>query len=120
MKTEVIKAAFTNILFVIGVILLIFGFISGTQTASKILLFEQYPLNSYEETRCEMNGAYPSTPRGDTTISAEDVEAQRERCYRSLEQERTLKQVSDIVTATTTLIAGFVLVLSFKRFIFKS
>lgn len=52
-KGETIKAIFTNLLFLIGVILMIVGFIRGTSTTVKFLVFDKYPLNSYEETRCD-------------------------------------------------------------------
>src|SRR3990167_7920317 len=51
MKTTIIKAIFTNLLFVIGVILMVIGFIRGTTTAVNSIVFEKYPLEQYEKTR---------------------------------------------------------------------
>jgi len=120
MKTDMVKAIFTNVLFVIGVILLIFGFIRGTSTAVKLLTFDQYPLQSYEETRCESPYMSEALPGGEKSAPTEsELTAQRERCLASLARDRQLKQTEDIVTSITTLVSGAVLVYGFRRFIFK-
>lgn len=122
MKAETIKAIFTNVLFVIGIILIIFGFIRGSLTLTRLITFEQYPLNSYEETRCEFEyyGA-PSVPvEGETPgPTAEEIRDRKAKCESSLEQERRVRKTEDLVVSFTTLIAGAVLVWSFKKFIFR-
>ncbi len=121
MKAETIKAIFTNLLFVIGVMLLIFGFIQGTQTAVRLATFDQYPLNPYEETRCE--NEFPAMrPIMDPTqpqFTDEQQTERRQKCEASLTYQRKVKQTEDIVVSITTLAAGGVLVWSFRRFIFK-
>ncbi len=120
MKSETIKAIFTNLLFVIGVIFVIFGFIQGTLTAVRLITFDQYPLQSYEETRCEAPFFSAVAPmEGQTPPSAVDIQAQQERCRITLDRDRRVKKTEDLVTAITTLVSGAVLVYSFRRFIFK-
>ncbi len=129
MKTDLIKAIFTNVLFVIGVILLITGFANGTSTAVKTIVFDQYPLNSYDETRCDTESWYPTEPVAapaadsgaevDSQAKAkEQMEKRTEKCLASLELQRDMKQVEDIVSAVTLFISGLALVVIFKGFIF--
>jgi len=132
MKTDLIKAIFTNVLFVIGVILLIAGFANGTSTAVKTIVFDQYPLNSYDETRCDMENWYPvepavapAAPATDSgsevdpqTKAKEEMEKRTEKCLASLERQRDMKQVEDTVSSVTLFISGLALVVIFKGFIF--
>ena len=121
MKTETIKATFTNLLFVVGVGLLIYGFISGSRTASRLLAFETYPLHQYEETQCDyLVGPRPIPVEGAESMATDqDMEKQKEKCEAALEQSRRVRKTEDIVTSLSTLIAGAVLVFSFRKFIFK-
>ncbi len=122
MKTETVKAIFTNLLFVIGVILLIYGFIQGSLTAVRLLTFEKYPLANYEESRCDFDYGLPQKETGEPAVSPEAWQAEqaerRASCLESLDQARRVKQTEHIVTSITTLVSGAVLVWSFKRFIF--
>lgn len=124
MKTENIKAIFTNLLFVIGVILVIFGFVNGVSTATKSMVFDKYPINSYDETKCDMEYMVPTmaaSPDGKTIPpqdSKEDKEARMKKCEDSLEMQRKVKQTEDIVSSITTFVAGGVLVYAFRKFIF--
>lgn len=127
MKTETIKAVFTNLLFVIGVILLIYGFVQGVLTTVRMISFDKYPLNSYEETRCQYS--YPGIVTDlpvDSTVPPDkqiptpaNVEAQRKDCMTQVDYERQVRKTEHLATAVSTLIAGSVLVLSFRRFIFR-
>lgn len=122
MKAETIKAIFTNLLFVIGVILIIFGFTNSALTISRIVTFDKYPLHSYEEGRCELEfsrPAYVSTEESIAQLSDEELATRKERCDASLEQQREVKKVEDIVTSVSVLLAGTFLALTFKRFILK-
>ena len=129
MKTETIKAIFMNLLFVIGVILTIIGFVRGSLTVTRMFVFEKYPLQSYEETRCDLEympmatQVTPAvTPEGKgeaTLIPEEELQSRREKCLASVERERETRKVEDFVTSLTILVSGVFLVLSFKRFIFK-
>jgi len=127
MKTETIKATFTNLLFVIGVVLVIYGFVQGLLTGVRIASFDKYPLNSYEETRCEMS--YPemvyTTPSGipnpdeKMAINQEQMERQKTSCLNQVDYERKVRKTEHIATSVATLIAGSVLIFSFRRFIFR-
>lgn len=120
MKPEIIKAIFTNLLFVIGVVLLIFGFIRGSLTVVRLFTFDKYPLASYEEMRCDNQfGGVMYQPDGkEVVVDKAQQEEQKAKCEENLNYSRKVAQVEHIVTAITTLVAGSVLVLSFKRFIF--
>ena len=121
MKSQTIKAIFTNLLFVIGVILLIFGFIRGSITITRLVIFDKYPLQSYEETRCQIDLLpQPVSTDGKTQLlSQKESQGRQEKCTTSLEHERKVRQTEDIVYSVTTLVAGFVLIVAFKRFIFS-
>ena len=121
MKSQTIKAIFTNLLFVIGVILLIFGFIRGSITLTRLVIFDKYPLQSYEETRCQIDLLpQPVSTDGKTQLlSQKESQDRQEKCTASLEHERKVRQTEDIVYSVTTLVAGFVLIVAFKRFIFS-
>lgn len=103
MKPEIIKALFTNLLFVVGVVVLIIGFFKGSNTLAKSVFFEQYPLESWEESRCEME------PVGQGRIT---------ECYKSVQTMRVTKKVEDSVSSVSLLVSGAVLVYFFKGFIF--
>jgi hypothetical protein len=135
MKTDFVKAIFTNVLFVIGVILLIVGFTMGTNTAVKSIVFDKYPLDIWEETRCNELEQYgwamaerPVGEPGSSTELTEDQQAKEkaekeervEKCVAAQTQQRQRKQVEDIVSAFTMLVAGSVLVFTFRGFIFSS
>ncbi|MDQ3008430.1 MAG: hypothetical protein M3Q81_02425 [bacterium] len=120
MNTETIKAIFTNVLFVMGVILVIFGFVQGSLTAVRILTFDRYPLDSYEESRCELDYGFAMN-RGEESpaLTEEQINQRRAECQSTLDRERQVRQSEHIVSALTTLVSGAVLVYSFRRFIFK-
>jgi len=121
-KTEKIKAIFTNLLFVIGIVLVIVGFIRGTLTITQIIVFDKYPINSYEETRCDQ-GIVPveaTKKEGETSaLTKIEIKEQKDKCLSSIEQGRKVKMTEDIVTSITTLLSGVALIYFFKRFIFK-
>jgi len=120
MNTQKIKAIFTNLLFVIGVILVVVGFVRGVSTTIKTLMFEDYPLDSYEETRCELElspRAVPDKINIDESLSKEEREEKRQVCLSGLKQARKVKQVEDITYSVSFLISGLALTMIFKRFI---
>lgn len=122
MKTDTIKAIFTNLLFVIGIVLLIFGFVRATLTITRSLVFDDYPLDSWEETRCQTEiFAQPALAEKTDSqpITDEDLEIRRLKCQDTLEHRRDVKQVEDIATSISTLVAGIAITLVFKRFIFN-
>ncbi|MFH1706112.1 MAG: hypothetical protein ABH867_04380 [Patescibacteria group bacterium] len=122
MKTKIIKAIFTNLLFVIGVVLMVVGFVRGVSTVVKSAVFEKYPLNDYEETRCQTE-TFPRVVPLEGAI-AEPLSEQEKKeikadCFKSLEQARKVKQVDDITYSLSFLASGLALTLIFKRFIFS-
>jgi hypothetical protein len=125
-KTPIVKAIFTNLLFVIGVILMVVGFVRGTSTFSKLAFFEIYPLPGYEESRCEF-GYYmePAVVKEDGTTAEQTAEAkaeqekQKERCKQELERTRTVQKVEDVVSSVSFFVAGLALTIVFKQFIFQ-
>jgi hypothetical protein len=139
LKNSSVKAIFTNLLFVIGVILMVIGFVNGTTTAAKLAFFDQYPLHSYEENRCDNEAYLRSAPLelgigkqdlqiNDASTPAEiaakkevfnkKMEAQKEKCIKELDRLRKLKQVEDTVSSISFLVAGVALTLAFRQFIF--
>ncbi len=111
MKRETVKAIFTNLLFVIGVILVIVGASRGILTVVRLVVFDSYPLDYYAETRCTL---LPARPDGGEVMPIIDG-----NCEESLEHERKIKLTDDIVNSVTMLLSGLALTLSFKRFIFS-
>ncbi len=120
MKPETIKAIFTNILFVVGVILLIIGFFQGTRTAVKLITFDKYPLDSWSETRCDIpNVIYDTSIPEKDMVSKEDREKQKADCLKSLEYERSVRLTEDVVGSITLLVSGATLVFFFRKFILR-
>ncbi len=118
MKPETIKAIFTNLLFVIGVILLIWGIAKATSTGAKLLSFDEYPLQGYEESRCD----YISNPvAGDKTtpVQLEEITKQHNQCMDSIEKQRALQKVDDIVQSVVLPLSGITLVYFFRKYILK-
>ena len=115
--STLIKAIFTNLLFVIGVILMIVGFIRGASTVSKTLVFDNYPLNSYEENQCDhLAIVRPVEP------VAEDIKQSPEdkaECESRLTYQRNVKQTEDVVGSISFFVSGLALTIAFKRFIFE-
>jgi hypothetical protein len=122
--TPTIKAIFTNLLFVIGIILMVFGFVWGTSTVAKLAFFEKYPLESYEEGRCEM-GYFPEPVKDPNQTDEQRAEAkaqmekQQAQCRKEVEHRRSVKKVEDSVTSVSLFVAGLALSLVFKQFIWQ-
>lgn len=116
-KSSTIRSIFVNLLFLIGVILLIIGFVGGTSTVVKLFVFDKYPLNSYEETRCEMSNYPVAIPEEKTPAKID--EAQKQICLEGLEKDRKLRLVEDVTQAISFTVAGIFLTLVFKGFIFE-
>lgn len=120
MKAETIKAIFTNLLFVIGVILLIWGIAKAASTGARLVSFDKYPLAGYEESRCDyMSG--PSMPITEKMIvpAPVDQQNQQKQCLESIEKQRALQKVDDIVQSIVLPLSGLALVYFFRRFILK-
>ena len=120
MRPETIKTIFTNLIFVIGVILLVFGFSRGALAVGRIIAFEKYPLPSHQEGRCEAQfrpAAAPLAEGGGTPV--EETEEYRERCLRENEQMREVRRFEDLINSISLLLAGGVLTYFFRGFIFE-
>lgn len=117
MKPETIKAIFTNLIFVIGIILTVVGFVRSTSTFAKIAVFGEYPLASYEETRCTTYPSYAPELNG-VVVMPEDSKEREKECLETLSKDRKLRMIDDVVTSVSLLISGIVLSFSFRRFIF--
>lgn len=122
--TPTIKAIFTNLLFVIGIILMVFGFVWGASTVAKLAFFEKYPLQSYEEGRCEM-GYFPEPAKDSDQTEEERAEAKKQmekqqaQCRVEVERSRSVRKVEDSVTSVSLFVAGIALALVFKQFIWQ-
>jgi len=123
MKPEIIKAIFTNLLFVIGVVLMVVGFIRGTSTLINSIVFDQYPLDEWQETRCTVDMSYqdPALLPVDSisTETKESFEQRKVVCQQAVDKTRKTKQVNDITYSFGFFVSGIALALSFKRFIFN-
>lgn len=120
MSPTVIKAIFTNLLFVLGVILLIFGLARGVSTMAKLVIFDEYPLQTWEEQQCDQQFYGPKIedePNANTPVDPEHI---RQECLQKLDQSRKVKLVEDISLSIVLLISGSALTLSFRRFILGS
>lgn len=117
MKIEVIKAIFTNVLFVIGVVVLMVGFIRGVMVGAKLVSFEKYPLNGYEETRCEMETSAILIPDKTAMVAAdkESTEKRKVSCLESLERQRSVQKVDDITSAFGAITAGGLIAIVFRK-----
>jgi len=118
MKPETIKAIFTNLLFVIGVILLIWGISKAALTGARLVTFDKYPLAGYEETRCEY-ASRPVIEEKNVNVSPDMLTAQRASCEESVERNRKTRQVEDIVQSIVLPLSGLALVYFFRRYILK-
>lgn len=120
-----VKAIFTNVLFFLGVVLVIIGFVRGVNTLVKSIAFEQYPLAPYEETRCFYNGLEPrfvdsdSEPSAATESGSTQRDAEKQECLEQLDQQRSITQVEDVTTSLSIFIAGAFLIFFFRRFILE-
>jgi hypothetical protein len=121
MKPETIKAIFTNLLFVIGVILLIWGVAKAASTGARIISFDKYPLQGYEESRCEYVAGLsaPVMEKGIVAPSEADQQLQKKECLNSIEKQRALQKVDDIVQSIVLPFSGLTLVYFFRRYILK-
>jgi len=121
MRIKTIKAIFTNLLFVIGVVLVIFGFTRGALTAANLVVFDKYPLNSYEERQC--GEGFTRVPMKPLDVEVSNTpntvtKSQKAECEASLEHSRKIKMINDVIGSLSMLICGTTLVLGFKKFIF--
>ena len=93
------------------------GFTQGTAVVVKSLVFDNYPLDNYEETKCNLGMPTREVPLEKNEIepiSEEDRKDKQDVCISGLEHARKVKQVEDITNSISLLIAGLVLAKIFK------
>ncbi len=121
MKTQTVKTIFANLLFSFGIILMVIGFIRGTLTIVNSTIFDKYPLNNYEETKCDSGQPIRAVPiekesLEKLSLTEEQKEENKQSCITSLEHTRKVKQVEDITYSISFLISGLALALVFNKF----
>lgn len=120
MRVETIKAIFTNLLFVIGIVLLIVGSGVAVSTVVKLVVFDEYPLPFYEEQQCDLSYLRPVVEKESGDVSSDEKLAEDKlNCEQRLTQSRKLRLVENVSQAVVLLVSGFLLTVSFKRFIFE-
>lgn len=112
-ETKKIAAVFTNVLFVVGVVLMVVGFIGRVSTVAKLVVFDGYPL-PYGEDRCAYPEPMPVRVEGEVN-PVEKTQEQTARCMMALERERQTRKVEDITRSIGFLVAGGVIVYSFRK-----
>src|SRR3990167_1437193 len=86
-KLVYLAALFINFLFVVGVILLVVGFIRSLRLAAYTLLFDQYPLGPYED--CSYMVKPVTAPGSQLDTETSDLARQeQDRCQKSLASRR--------------------------------
>ena len=110
---QTIAAFFINFLFVVGVILLVVGFIRSLRLAAYTLLFDQYPLGPYEDCSYMVKPVIAPGSQLDTDTS-DLARQEQDRCQKSLASRRKVQQVDEAVQAVGLLLSGAVLVWLFN------
>lgn len=112
---KVIQTIFTNFLFAIGVILLVVGFVRGILITTRLIVFDTYPLENWEETRCEnMTPAMIQEPNIKQP-NLEESEKFQTRCKEEVAHSRKVRQVEDIATVAGLLVSGVALSYFFRN-----
>ena len=112
-KTKPIIALFLNLLFALGVIILIFGFINSLRFGAYTIVFDDYPLNQYEEDCAYLRGPIEISPDG-KPVNPEASEKLEQDCEQKITRRRQIKQVNDLTTSLGLLISGLFLIYLFN------
>lgn len=95
----------------VGLILLIVGIFQLSQWGVKSFLLPNYNLN-YEETRCDY---LPTKPESEPSSISATTQSKQE-CLTSLEEQRKIRQVTDLAQALTFIVVGgVVFVFHFRK-----
>lgn len=113
-KRNLVMRVYLYIFMGIGLVMVSIGAFGLGQNVYKSALFPKYPLESYNESRCDYleNGPYPTDPimmgKGevDTKMLIEQNKQQAEKCRASLEEERKIKKVTDFYNSLILLGIG--------------
>lgn len=112
-KSTNIVSIFINFLFVVGVILMVVGFVGGLRFTAYTYIFDEYPLGAYED--CSyMTRPYIAADSKDADSENEIYQKELDRCEESLKGRRKIAQVNEAVQAVGLLISGIVLVWLFN------
>lgn len=96
----------------IGIVMTSFGVFGLGQNIYKSQLFAKYPLENYNESRCDyLEMPYPAMPvdaraEKEAQVSYEQSKQQAEKCRLSLEEERKVKKVTDFYNSLILLGIG--------------
>ena len=112
-KNKTIISIFLNFLFVVGVILTVVGFINGLQFTAKTIIFDKYPLQSYEED-CQRYTIEARPVLDKIASPAASLDEQIAECKVSVEQRRKIKMVEDLTQSVGFLVSGLVLAFLFN------
>lgn len=111
-KLNLVLRVYLYVFMGIGLIMMSFGAFGLGQNIYKSKLFAKYPLESYNESRCDyMEMPYPAMPltgkeAADSQMAIEQSKVQAEKCRTSLEEERKIKKVTDFYNSLILLGIG--------------
>lgn len=115
-KRNLVMRVYLYIFMGIGLVMVSIGAFGLGQNVYKSALFPKYPLESYNESRCDYldHGSYPADPafigKGesevDTKMLIEQNKQQAEKCRTSLEEERKIKKITDFYNSLILLGIG--------------
>lgn len=115
-KRNLVMRVYLYVFMGIGLVMMCIGAFGLGQNVYKSALFPRYPLESYNESRCDYldQGPYPADPafvgKGesaiDTKMILEQNKQQAEKCRLSLEEERKIKKITDFYNSLILLGIG--------------
>jgi len=95
----------------LGLILFIIGFFQLSNWGVRSFLLPKYSLD-FEDSRCD----YTIPVKPDGTPANSLAESERQKCLASLENQRKIKQVTDLAQALTfILVGGVVFIFHFRK-----
>lgn len=113
-KFNLVMRVYLYVFMGIGLVMMSIGAFGLGQNVYKSALFSKYPLESYNESRCDYldHGPYPidtsvvGKNEVDTKMIAEQNKQQAEKCRVSLEEERKIKKITDFYNSLILLGIG--------------
>lgn len=116
-STQTITTFFMNLLFAIGVILMIAGFVFGFKTLSYTLFLDEYPLEPYEQDCWQYSRpVMVDSPQlnQDATPPAQLSENPDPQCLSQITARRKVKQIENLTNSLGLFVAGIIVVLFFN------
>lgn len=113
-KRNLVMRVYLYVFMGIGLVMMSVGVFGLGQNIYKTQLFAKYPLESYNESRCDYleSGPYPTDPayvgraEADVKMMYEQNRQQAEKCRLALEEERQIKKVTDFYNSLILLSIG--------------